>query len=176
MTLIGKNSQHHADLSELSTMTRLTLRRIFQNKQRVNSQCQHGFGLPETLIAASAGVVLIGASSLALRSTGSLINKMDNKASLQQNTTSGKRLMRSEIERSLHLLIKTNERPADKLSHTDITDENYQASLNQCQSLAQQSSQVFNPVFGLKMAELNNPVYYGLSLSSNERGYALQRG
>ena len=175
MTLIGKNSQHHADLSELSTMTRLTLRRIFQNKQRVNSQCQHGFGLPETLIAASAGVVLIGASSLALRSTGSLINKMDNKASLQQNTTSGKRLMRSEIERSLHLLIKTNERPADKLSHTDITDENYQASLNQCQSLAQQSSQVFNPVFGLKMAELNNPVYYGLSLSSNERGYALQR-
>ena len=48
-----------------------------------------GFSLPEVLVAASAGVVLIGASTLALRSTGSLINKMDQKAALQQNTTSG---------------------------------------------------------------------------------------
>ena len=156
-------------------MNHLTFHQNFKTKKGVKSRHQRGFGLPETLIAASTGVALIGASTLALRSTGSLIDKMDNKASLQQNTTSGKRLMRSEIERSLHLLIKTDKKPADKLSHTDITHEDYQESLNQCRSLAQQSSQVFNPVFGLKMSDLNNPVYYGLSLSSTERGYALKR-
>ena len=56
-----------------------------------------GFTLPEVLVAASAGVVLIGASALALRSTGSLIGKMDKKASLQQNTVGVKKLMRAEI-------------------------------------------------------------------------------
>ena len=77
------------------------------------SKRQKGFSLPEVLIAASTGAVLIGASTLALRTTGSLINKMDQKASLQQNTTSGKKLMRSEIERSLHLLISTDQPPGD---------------------------------------------------------------
>ena len=85
--------------------------------------------MAEVLLAASAGVVLISASTLALRSTGSLINKMHTKAGLQQNTTSGKRLMRSEIERSLHLLIRSNEKPKDHLLHTDITHKDYQASL-----------------------------------------------
>ena len=67
-----------------------------------------GFSLPEVLVAGSAGVILIGASSLALRSTGNLINNQSQRATLQQNATSGKKLMRAEIERSLHLLIHTN--------------------------------------------------------------------
>ena len=136
---------------------------------------QRGFGLPEALVAASAGVVLIGASTLALRSTGSLINKMDQKASLQQNTTGGKRLMRSEIERSLHLLIATDTAPSENLAHTDLNHQDYKTSLNQCKALAQQSNKVFNPLFGAKMAELNQPIYYGLSLSSSGLGYAIQR-
>ena len=156
-------------------MTRLPLQPLSQINKTSTSRYQRGFGMPEVLIAASAGVVLIGASTLALRSTGSLINKMDAKAGLQQNTTSGKRLMRSEIERSLHLLIGTKQKPADNLAHTNIRHEDYQSSLNQCKSLAEQSGQIFNPVFGVKMAELNQPVYYGLSLSSSSRGYALQR-
>ncbi len=156
-------------------MNLLTNKTMIQIKQRIGSHDQRGFGLPETLIAASAGVALIGASTLALRTTGSLIDKMDLKAGLQQNTISGKRMMRSEIERGLHLLVKTKQKPTDQLAHTDITHTDYQASLSQCQSLAEQSKQVFNPVFGIKMAELNNPVYYGLSLSSVGKGYALQR-
>ena len=151
----------------LNTVCQTSLRKPFKR--------DHGFGLAEVLLAASAGVVLISASALALRSTGSLINKMHTKSRLQQNTTSGKRLMRSEIERSLHLLIRTDKAPKDHLLHTDITHRDYQVSLNQCKDLAEKSSQVFNPVFGVRMAELNQPVYYGLSLSSNARGYALQR-
>jgi hypothetical protein len=134
-----------------------------------------GFGIPEVLLATSAGIVLISASTLAMRSTGSLINKMDVKAGLQQNTTSGKRLMRSEIERSLHLLIGSDTPPPKNLSHTSIDNKDYKISLQQCKDRAEQLGQVFNPVFGVKMAELNQPVYYGLSLSSNGQGYALKR-
>ena len=136
---------------------------------------QHGFSLPEVLVAASAGVVLIGASTLALRSTGSLINKMDQKAALQQNTTSGKKLMRAEIERSLHLLIKTDQAPNENLAHTNINHEDYQESLNQCNTLADESNKIFQPIFGVKMAELNQPVFYGLSTSNTGRGYSIQR-
>ena len=115
----------------LNTVCQTSLRKPFKR--------DHGFGLAEVLLAASAGVVLISASALALRSTGSLINKMHTKSRLQQNTTSGKRLMRSEIERSLHLLIRTDEAPKDHLLHTDITHRDYQVSLNQCKDLAEKS-------------------------------------
>lgn len=135
----------------------------------------NGFSLPEVLVAASAGIVLIGASTLALQSTGSLINKMDQKAALQQNTTSGKKLMRGEIERSLHLLINTNQKPAENLAHTDINHADYQLSLKQCNTLAEQTNKVFQPIFGVKMAELNQPVFYGLSTSNTGRGYSIQR-
>ena len=134
-----------------------------------------GFSLPEVLVAASAGVVLIGASTLALRSTGSLINKMDQKAALQQNTTSGTKLMRAEIERSLHLLIHTTATPEQNLAHTNINHEDYRESLNQCKELAKQTQKVFNPIFGVKMSELNRPVFYGLSTSSSGRSYSIQR-
>ena len=136
---------------------------------------QKGFSLPEVLMAASAGAVLVGASTLALRTTGSLINKMDQKASLQQNTTSGKKLMRSEIERSLHLLISTDETPKEDLAHTNINHEDYRSSLSECRAIAEKSNKVFRPIFGVNMAELNQPIYYGLSTSTTGRGYSIQR-
>ena len=151
--------------------------KITSNNRRTSSRTSghQGFSLPEVLVAASAGVVLIGASTLALQSTGSLINKMDQKAALQQNTTSGKKLMRAEIERSLHLLINTNQKPAENLAHTDINHSDYQESLRQCNTLAEQTNKVFQPIFGVKMAELNQPVFYGLSTSNTGRGYSIQR-
>ena len=147
------------------------------SKTKISSRIkyQQGFGISEVVIATSAGIILIGASTLAMRSTGSLINKMDVKAGLQQNTSSGKRLMRSEIERSLHLLIESEAPPPKNLYHTYIHNEDYKNSLQQCKDRAEQMGQVFNPVFGIKMAELNQPVYYGLSLSSNGQGYAIKR-
>ena len=125
--------------------------KITSNNRRTfarTSGRQDGFSLPEVLVAASAGVVLIGASTLALQSTGSLINKMDQKAALQQNTTSGKKLMRAEIERSLHLIIHTNQAPKEKLAHTNISHADYQTPLKQCNTLAKQSNKIFQPIFG----------------------------
>ena len=153
----------------------MTLQHILRARRIHSRQHQHGFGLPELLIATSTGAVLLGASTLALRSTGSLINKMDTKASLQQNSTGGKRLMRSEIERSLHLLIATEQPPSEALAHTDLNHSDYASSLNQCRELAAESGSIFNPIFGLKMAELNEPVFYGLTVSGSGRGFAVHR-
>ena len=83
--------------------------------------------------------------------------------------------MRSEIERSLHLLISTDQPPGDDLAHTNINHDDYKSSLSQCHAIAEQSNKVFRPIFGVNMAELNQPVYYGLSTSNTGRGYSIQR-
>ena len=47
--------------------------------------------------------------------------------------------------------------------------------MDKCKELADNGNGVFNPMFGLKMAELNTPVIYGLGLSQNGNDYALIR-
>ena len=70
-------------------MTKLRNQHHFKTNQHSTPEHVAGFGMAEALVAASAGVLLISASTLALRSTGNLINKMQTKSELQQNTTSG---------------------------------------------------------------------------------------
>ena len=71
---------------------------------------QNGFvGLSEVIVAAGLGTLLIIASGAALRSTGTLINQSEDKSTLRQNAINGLRLMRSEIERSMHLVINQTE-------------------------------------------------------------------
>ena len=61
--------------------------------------------LTEVMVAAVTTAMVVGASALGLRSTGSLISQSTDKATLRQNTVNGLRLMRSEIERSIHLAL-----------------------------------------------------------------------
>ena len=135
----------------------------------------NGFGMTEAVVAAGAGILLIAASSLALRSTQTLINRSESKATLRQNTTNGLRLLRSEIERSIHIFVNNSGAVPVGMEHTDIANEQYQETLQQCERIAKARSQAFKPVFGIKMAELNSPVVYGLSVSSNRAGYSLMR-
>ena len=68
-----------------------------------------GFTLPELMVGVVAGTMIMGASSVALRTTQTLISESQGKATLRQNTTNGLRLMRSEVERSMNLLVtRTN--------------------------------------------------------------------
>ena len=69
-------------------------------KKGVSNKPAFGFGLTETLVALSAGTIIIGASAVALRSTETIIDSSKNKANLRQNTTNGTRLLRSEVERA----------------------------------------------------------------------------
>ncbi len=146
----------------------------------------NGFGMAETVVAAGAGCLLIGASALALRSTQTLIDKSASKSNLRQNTTNGLRLLRSEVERSMHILVNNNEDVTEGMEHTDIGNEQYQETVKECGLLAKERNQAFKPLFGIKMVDLNAPIIYGFGMSSNNRtknsegvragsGYALLR-
>ena len=161
------------------------LKNIFKQR-RSHPLPANGFGISEAVVAAGAGILLIGASALALRSTQNLIDRSESKSTLRQNTTNGLRLLRSEVERSIHILVNNKEAVADGMEHTDMGNDHYQETLNECGRLAKDRSQVFKPVFGIKMVELNAPVIYGLGISSNNQvkndkslkegsGYALLR-
>ena len=66
----------------------------------------NGFaGMSELVISAGVGTLLIMASGMALQSTGTLIKQSEDKTTLRQNSTNGLRLMRSEVERSMHLVL-----------------------------------------------------------------------
>ena len=131
---------------------------------------QRGFSLNEAVIALAAGTLVIGAGAIALRSTQSLIKTSGEKSTQRQNAVNGLRLMRSEIERSLHTLVSGTP-PNEELSYTDLGE--YSDSIEQCQSLV---SNAFVPLFGLKMVDVTGqPVIYGLGSGSSTTSFALQR-
>jgi len=131
----------------------------------------YGFTLPELLIGITTGTLIIGAASMGLRSTQTLMTESHGKATLRQNTTTGLRLMRSEVERSMNLLVVRTEGVQEGQENTDLTP--YQDVVSYCKGLP--TAKGFNPVFGINMVELNDPVIYGIGLSNDGRGYALLR-
>ena len=141
---------------------------------RQRSSGHSGFGITETLVSLSAGVALISASAVALNSTSTLINTSTNKADLRQNSTNGTRLLRAEVERSLNVLIDSDNTPSG-LEYTNLKSEDYENTLKSCADIAQGKNIAFNPLFGLKMADLNQPVIYGLSVNTSGKGYSLKR-
>ena len=140
-----------------------------QNKGR---RPQHnGFTVPELLVGVVTGTLIIGAASTGLRTTQTLISESHGKAALRQNTTNGLRLMRSEIERSMNVLVSRTEGVQAGEEDTDLNQ--YSDIINDCKALPQAAG--FNPVFGINMVELDDPVIYGVGLSRDGRGYALLR-
>ena len=131
----------------------------------------YGFTLPELLVGITTGTLIIGAASMGLRSTQTLVTESHGKATLRQNTTTGLRLMRSEVERSMNLLVVRTEGVQEGEENTDLTP--YQDAVSYCQGLP--TAKGFNPVFGINMVELDDPVIYGIGLSGDGRGYALLR-
>ena len=139
--------------------------------QQTRVKCS-GFTITELMIGVVTGTMIMGASSLALRSTQSLISEGQNKATLRQNTTNGLRLMRSEVERSMNLLVTRTDPTERDDPQTDLIN-NHGEVVSLCKDQA--GSQGFQPIFGINMVELDDPVVYGISLSSNKRGYSLLR-
>ena len=131
-----------------------------------------GFTLPELMVGVVAGTMIMGASSVALRTTQTLISESQGKATLRQNTTNGLRLMRSEVERSMNLLVTRTDPSEQDDPETDLIS-NHSEVVSFCKAKA--GNQGFKPMFGINMVELDDPVIYGVSLSSNRRGYSLLR-
>ena len=140
-----------------------------------NIQCEpkrNGFaGMSELVIAGGVGTLLIMASGVALQSAGTLIKQSEQKTTLRQNSTNGLRLMRSEVERSMHLVLNKSEAFSEDQTHINLEDNRYTSLISECISLA--GSRPFKPLFGVKMMELNQPVLYGMSLGSG--GFTIER-
>ena len=151
------------------------MKRPTPNQLKQTHQGNGGFSLSETVIAAAAGAVLITGGAIALRTISSSMQHSGDLSSLRTSATSGMRLLRSEVQRSLYLVVGGGSHDSER-DYTDLNDPNhpeYAASISECKALA--GSAVFNPMFGLKMAELNTPVIYGLGLAQNGNSYALIR-
>ena len=146
-----------------------------------------GFTLPEVIMATLAGALLITGSGAALRTMSGLISTSADKANARQNAVNGIKLLRSEVERSMNLLV-FGEAP----SHLPDTDLSIHVNSNgaitpddgmvtYCETLAEQNDQIFKPMFGIKMVEFVNPIVYGLSTNSakavggDSLGYSLVR-
>tara|TARA_B100002051_G_C16742761_1_gene645370 strand:+ start:1788 stop:3287 length:1500 start_codon:yes stop_codon:yes gene_type:complete len=128
--------------------------------------------MTELVVSLGAGTLLIVGTGVALQSTQGLIKQSEGKTTLRQNTTNGLRLMRSEIERSMHLVMNRSEAIKPAMAHTNMSDPIYSRVLNQCQNL---STRPFKPIFGTKMIELTEPVIYGMTTARSGRGYSLMR-
>ena len=144
----------------------------FLSKIPRKPQKKNGFaGMSELVIASGVGTLLIMASSAALQSTGTLIKQSEEKTTLRQNSINGLRLMRSEVERSMHLVLNKTESSSKDQAHINLSDSRYSSLLSECAELTRNSP--FKPLFGVKMIELNKPVLYGVSLDSG--GYSIER-
>lgn len=153
-------------------------------KRQSHPQRRNGFTATELLVGVAAGTMILGASATALRSTQTIISESQERATLRQNTTNGMKLMRSEIERSMNVLITRTEAIQPGEEDKDLMS-NHATVVNQCKEMA--GVQGFNPLFAVNMVELNEPVIYGvgvsrslisadgISLSTDGRGYALLR-
>ncbi len=136
-----------------------------------------GLTLSELVVSTGAGILIIAAAAVALRSTQTLMERSTSKTTVRQNSTNGLRILRSEVERGTNIIIKSDITPAAGLMHTDLTNKNYKKTLDKCEELASDKSQVFQPVFGISMPErdLKYPVIYGFSLNEKGNGYSLKR-
>ena len=131
--------------------------------------------MTEALIALSAGTIIVGAGAVALKSTGSLIGQARDKAVLRQNTNNGMRLLRSEVERSLHLIVNTSSEQIPGGNDFDLNAAKYKDLISHCETVA--PGKTFMTAFGIKMAstELEEPVLYGYGVSPQSGAYSLIR-
>ena len=129
--------------------------------------------LTEAMVAGVASTLIVAATALSMQSTAKIINNSATKATLRQNTVNGMRLMRSEVERGLHLIVHNANPFPDAEQHLNLQDPRYSDALSECTNLA--GTQLFKPLFGIKMVELSKPVVYGLTSNNNGYGYTIQR-
>ena len=83
---------------------------------------QDGFTMAEMLIGITVSTLIMGAASIGLRSTQTLISESKNQSTLRQNTQNGVRLMRSEIERGMNLIINRKEGFQEGEEETDLAE------------------------------------------------------
>lgn len=155
----------------------VTMGRINRN---LVSKHQHdttrGFGIAEVVLSVAAGSLLITGGAIAMRGMGSAIQASSQINSLRSSAATGLRLLRSETQRSIHLLVPGGTYESEQ-EFTDLNGSEHETAIQQCQSLSVAEPQYspFNPIFGMRMAELTTPVIYGIGTAKNGNNYSLLR-
>ncbi len=161
---------------------------VAKHGKQAKHWCGLGFTLPEFMMAILAGSLLITGSGVALRSMSGVISHSAEKANARQNSVNGIKLLRSEVERSMNLLV-FGETPshlpdsdlANHVSNLEGTITPDDGIVSYCENEATKQGRFFKAVFGIKMVELANPIVYGLSTNysrtygGDSYGYALVR-
>lgn len=150
------------------------MQRITRLQKSNRHRFQAGFGLTEVALSVAAGSLLITGGAVAMRAVNSSMQASSQITGLRASATTGLRLLRAETQRSLHLMVQGGVGQDDQ-SFTDMDNDAYAAALQECQNLSSQQNESFKPVFGMKMAELESPVIYGLGLATSKKNYALLR-
>ena len=134
------------------------------------NQPDNGFSIAELTLSVAAGALLIAGGAVGMRSISSAMQASDEIAGLRSSASTGLRLLRSEVQRSLHLMVAGGEAENNQ-SFTDLSPEDTQL----CESKSSEKNKPFNPIFGLQMYDFDNPVIYGLGVAKNNINYALIR-
>jgi hypothetical protein len=160
----NQNSQHIGKAMQ-------RIQRLDRNHQK---RFQAGFGLTEVVLSVAAGSLLITGGAVAMRTVSSSMNASSQVTGLRGSATTGLRLLRAETQRSLHLMVNGGQAQQDQ-SFTDLNNPEYSEALQECQSISSDQQEVFNPLMGMQMAELQTPIIYGLGLGTSGKNYALLR-
>ena len=142
------------------------------SKQQLRVKRSGGFGATEVIVSLGVGTLIITGAAVSLRSTESLVEGAEAKTTLRQNSTNGLRLARAEIEKSKHVIVHDDS--LDEQSIYNIENPIYAASLQACKDKTP-SNEVFNPIYGLSMSDIGEPVYYGINTSTDGNGYSIAR-
>ena len=138
------------------------------------SASQTGLTLTELVVSVAAGTLLITGGAAAMRSVGSSMQTSGQASGLRSSAITGLRLLRAETQRSLHLMVKGGTAQEGQ-TFSDLDHDEYASARAECQALSADQDEVFNPIFGMRMAEVNTPVLYGLGTAKGDQNYALFR-
>lgn len=155
----------------------ITMGRVRKNQiSKHKSESTRGFGITEMVLSVAAGSLLIAGGAIAMRSMGSAIQASSQINTLRNSSTTGLRLLRSETQRSIHLLVPGGTYESEQ-DFTDLNTAEHAEVIKGCQNLSMLAPirSPFNPIFGMRMAELTTPVIYGLGTAKNSIGYSLLR-
>ena len=152
----------------------MNINSVKKASRHLNAQ---GFTIIETLVAIGASTLLIGGAAVGMKNLQSTMKHSSNLSSLRSHAVTGLRLLRSEVQKSQHLMVYGGQH--DKgLDHTDLGNSIYRSALNQCGSQRIPGG-VFKPLFGLKSQNISDVrdvvVIYGYGVSRNKQNYALLR-
>ena len=118
-----------------------------QRKIKTKTGQSKGFTLTEAMVAAVTTTVVASGAAMGMRGLNSAIKESGDLSGLRSNALTGTRLLRSEVQRSLHLIVKGGTHSAER-EYTNLentTHPEYKTAVDTC--LALQPNNVFNPFF-----------------------------